>query len=306
MSLPQGRPAHSLALGERLLDVYARLLAAYGPQGWWPGSGDPFEIVVGAVLTQSVAWVNVEKALENLRAAGALSPAGVHALPDESLAALLRPSGYYTVKARRLRAVVQVVMEEFGGDLRRLLALPLPALRARLLGTYGIGQETADDIIVYAAGQPSFVVDAYTVRLFTRLGLGPEPVAIAPRQSRPAAGTAKRAAGAASAEVVVTARTAAPVASAGADGAVAAIPPPQGPPLVLPLLDPRRYAAWQAFFMAHLPPDISLFNEYHALIVRHGVMRCRKRIPHCAGCPLLVLCPTGQGLVSLILQFPLH
>lgn len=273
MSLPQGRPTHGPALGERLLDVYARLLAAYGPQGWWPGSGDPFEIVVGAVLTQSVAWVNVEKALENLRAAGALSPAGVHVLPDEYLAALLRPSGYYTVKARRLRAVVQVVMEEFGGDLRRLLALPLPALRAKLLGTYGIGQETADDIIVYAAGQPSFVVDAYTVRLFTRLGLGPPSPATAVRPEAPL------------------------VARAHPEGqAVAEVAPPPmfTPPVATPVIDARRYARWQGYFTALLPANAALFNEYHALIVRHGAVRCRKRAPRCADCPLLSLCPTGQ------------
>ncbi|MDQ3701172.1 MAG: endonuclease III domain-containing protein [Chloroflexota bacterium] len=262
MSLPQSHAGH----GESLLEVYARLLAAYGPQGWWPGSGDPFEIVVGAVLTQSVAWANVERALTNLRAAGVLSAAGMHALPDAALAALVRPSGYYTVKARRLRAVVRMVMEEFGGDLRSLLALPLPLLRGRLLGTYGIGQETADDIVVYAAGQPSFIVDAYTVRLFTRLGLGPPA---------PAAGVRPTAL-----SVVRTLPVAQEVA----------------PPVSAPVLDDRRYALWQGYFTALLPADAALFNEYHALIVRHGVARCRKHHPRCADCPLLSLCPTGQAL----------
>ena len=249
-----------------LLDVYARLLAAYGPQGWWPGSGDPFEIVVGAVLTQSVAWANVERALMSLRAAGVLSPAGMHALPDEALAALVRPSGYYTVKARRLRAVVRMVMEEFGGDLGGLLALPLPLLRGRLLGTYGIGQETADDIIVYAAAQPSFIVDVYTVRLFTRLGLGPSAPATAVRP--------------------------------GARLAASTLPPRREGAEVTPVLDARSYARWQGYFAALLPPDVALFNEYHALIVRHGVARCRKRAPRCADCPLLSLCPTGAGLLD--------
>ena len=128
----------------------ARLLVAYGPQGWWPGSGDPFEIVVGAVLTQAVSWKNVELALANLRRAGALTAPAVHALDDATLAALIRPSGYHTVKARRLRAIVRLIVEEQGGDLGRLLALPLGELRPRLLGTYGIGEETADDILVYA------------------------------------------------------------------------------------------------------------------------------------------------------------
>jgi len=117
---PVSGPA-SQSLPERLRRVYARLLGAYGPQGWWPGSGDPLEVVVGAVLTQSVSWSNVELALANLRAAGALTLPGLHALDDGTLATLLRPSGYYTVKARRLRAVVRLVMEDFGGDLARLL-----------------------------------------------------------------------------------------------------------------------------------------------------------------------------------------
>ena len=223
------------SLPEALLAVYRRLLDAYGPQGWWPGSGDPFEIVAGAVLTQAVSWKNVELALANLRRAGALTVPALHALDDSSLAALIRPSGYHTVKARRLRAIVRLIVEEHGGDLGRLLALPLGELRPLLLGTYGIGEETADDILVYAAGLPSFVVDAYTVRLFTRLGLAP-------------AGS--------------------------------------------------RYRDWQAYFMAHLPADAALFNEYHALIVRHGVLRCRKRAPVCLGCPLLDRCPTGQARVA--------
>src|SRR5262249_3990517 len=109
------------SLPERLKRIYDSLLKAYGPQGWWPGSADPFVVVVGAVLTQSVAWTNVERALANLRAAGALSATGLHALDDAALATLLRPSGYYTVKARRLRAIVRLVVEEYGGDVTRLL-----------------------------------------------------------------------------------------------------------------------------------------------------------------------------------------
>lgn len=274
MSLPHSHDGG----GEILLDVYARLLAAYGPQGWWPGSGDPFEVVVGAVLTQSVAWANAERALTNLRAAGVLSPAGIYGLPDEALAALVRPSGYYTVKARRLRAVVRLVMEEFGGDLGSLLALPLPLLRARLLGTYGIGQETADDIIVYAAAQPSFIVDVYTVRLFTRLALGPPAPATAVRPEAPLVARAHPEA-----------------------RAVAEVAPPQvyAPPVftlsaAAPIVDARSYARWQGYFTALLPADAALFNEYHALIVRHGVVRCRKRAPRCVDCPLLSLCPAGQ------------
>ncbi len=227
---------------DRLLEVYRRLLAAYGPRGWWPGSGDPFEIAVGAILTQIVSWKNVEIALANLRAAGALSPRALLALGEGELEALVRPSGYYTVKARRLRAFARMLVDDFDGDLGALFALPLPEIRAKLLATHGIGEETADDIIVYAAHRPSFVVDAYTVRLFTRLGLTP------PGHRRVA-----------------------------------------GRPVV------QTYRSWQRLFMDHLTADAALFNEYHALIVRHGVVRCRKNDPRCAECPLLELCPTGRA-----------
>jgi endonuclease-3 related protein len=176
-SLPDGaspshpEPATGSPAGPE--EVFRLLLGAYGPQGWWPGASDPFEVVVGAVLTQSVAWRNVERALDNLRAAGLLSPRALLDLDEAALAAVIRPAGYHTVKARRLRAVARLVVDDFGGDLDALLTLPLPALRQTLLDTYGIGEETADDIIVYAARRPSFVVDAYTRRLFGRLGQRP-------------------------------------------------------------------------------------------------------------------------------------
>jgi len=130
-------------------------------------------VVAGAILTQSAAWGNVEKALGNLRAAGALSPEGLHALGEGEIAALVRPSGYYNAKARKLKAFVEMLCERFGGDLGRLLALPADELRQVLLATHGIGPETADSIVLYAAGQPSFVIDAYTRRIFSRLGIAP-------------------------------------------------------------------------------------------------------------------------------------
>ena len=157
---------------ETLLDIYQRLYAAYWPQGWWP-VGSPFEVVVGAILTQAAAWVNVEKAIENLKAAGALSPRGILETPLADLARLVYPAGYYNAKARKLKAFVEMLFERHGGDLDRLLALPLPELRQELLATHGIGPETADAIVLYAAGQPCFVIDAYTRRVFTRLGLAP-------------------------------------------------------------------------------------------------------------------------------------
>jgi len=157
---------------EALLDVYHRLYDAYGPQGWWPG-GSPFEVVVGAILTQAAAWTNVEKAIDNLKAAVVLSPRGILETPVDDLAGLVYPAGYYNAKARKLRAFVEMLFRRHDGDLDRLLALPLPELRRELLATHGIGPETADAVILYAAGHPRFVIDAYTRRVFGRLGLAP-------------------------------------------------------------------------------------------------------------------------------------
>jgi endonuclease-3 related protein len=158
--------------GALLLDVYERLHERYGAQDWWPGDG-PFEVIVGAILTQAAAWTNVEKALANLKAAGVLSPEGVASTPEEELASLVRPSGYYNAKARKLKAFVKLLDRQFGGDLDQMLDCPAEVLRERLLRTHGIGPETADSILLYAAGRPVFVIDAYTRRVFTRLGVAP-------------------------------------------------------------------------------------------------------------------------------------
>ncbi len=163
-----------MSSGRDLLpDVYDRLYAAYGPQGWWPGE-TPFEVIAGAILTQSAAWTNVERAIANLKAAGALSPEGLAAISEAGLAALIRPSGYFNAKARKLKAFMRLLDESFGGDLPKLLAVPAAELRQLLLATHGIGPETADSIVLYAAGRPSFVADAYTRRIFSRLGIAPE------------------------------------------------------------------------------------------------------------------------------------
>jgi endonuclease III related protein len=129
---------------------------------------------VGAILTQSAAWTNVEKALANLRAAGALSPEGLRALSERELAALIRPSGYFNAKARKLKAFVTLLDGRFGGDLGHLLAAPGDELRALLLATHGIGPETADSVLLYAAGRPYFVIDAYTRRILSRVGIAPQ------------------------------------------------------------------------------------------------------------------------------------
>lgn len=159
-------------VGGLLREVYERLLAAYGPQDWWPGE-TPFEVIVGAILTQSAAWSNVEKAIGNLKAAGVLSPEALHALDEGEIARLIRPSGYFNAKARKLKAFVEMLHARFDGELGSLLALPMDELRPLLLSTHGIGPETADSIVLYAAGQPSFVIDAYTRRIFSRIGVCP-------------------------------------------------------------------------------------------------------------------------------------
>jgi endonuclease-3 related protein len=220
--------------GRSLEDVFERLLARYGPQGWWPGDDRPFVVVVGAILTQAAAWKNVEKALGSLERAGALTPEGLLRLPETDLARLIYPAGYYNAKARKLKAFAEMLHRRCGGHLEGLFGLPLAELRRALLETHGIGPETADDIILYAADRPAFVVDAYTRRIFSRLGL------------KPAEDT---------------------------------------------------YDAWQSFFMDRLPPDVPLFKEYHALLVRHGKETCRRE-PLCAGCCLLDVCATGRELVG--------
>jgi endonuclease III related protein len=217
---------------KRLMDIHDRLYAAYGPQHWWPGDS-VFEVVAGAILTQSAAWTNVERALGNLKAAEALSPEGIDELPEAELARLIRPSGYYNAKARKLKEFVGLLDREYGGDLEGLLASPTHELREALLGTHGIGPETADSILLYAAGRPVFVIDAYTRRIFSRLGFVSERDA---------------------------------------------------------------YDGWQRLFAQSLPFDVRLFNEYHALIVRHGKDACRKH-PACRECPLSSICPVGAAAV---------
>jgi len=150
----------------RVLD---HLLEAYGPQGWWPGE-TPFEVAVGAVLTQNTAWSNVERAIARLREAGLLDPRAIVAAPHDRLAACVRPAGYFNVKAERLRALCAFWLEA-GGE-AGLAAMETGTLRHALLGVHGVGPETADDILLYAFGRPVFVIDAYTRRLFGRLGLG--------------------------------------------------------------------------------------------------------------------------------------
>lgn len=208
-----------------LEQLYQCLFQHYGPQHWWPAE-EPFEVMVGAIMTQSTAWGNVEKAIANLKEAGMINPAALRQAPIEELAQFIRPSGYYNAKARKLKALVERLGTSYGDSLEAMFALDMPQLRSELLSIYGIGQETADSIILYAARKPIFVIDAYTLRITDRLGMNP---------------------------------------------------------------DRGDYAALQRFFMDNLPHDERLFNEYHALFVRHGKEACKKS-PLCSRCCLSDLC----------------
>ena len=160
-------------LGAHLLEIYQRLYQLYGPQHWWPGDG-PFETIIGAILTQNTAWKNVERALDNLKTAQALSPQRLRELPIEALAQLIRPSGYFNTKARKLKAFAQHLDDRYQDDLAAFLSQETALLRQELLAIYGIGEETADDILLYAACLPSFVIDTYTRRIVRRLGVAPQ------------------------------------------------------------------------------------------------------------------------------------
>ena len=214
------------------LEIYRRLMAAFGPQGWWPGAEEPLEVCIGAILAQNTAWRNAERALARLKDAGVMSTVALAALPPDELTELLRPSGTFRSKSLTVQAFVSHLVERYGGDLSRMLARAMDALRAELLGIRGIGPETADDILLYAAGRPSFVVDAYTRRIFTRIGVH---------------------------------------------------------------LERDTYESWRVYFMDRLPADVTLFNEYHALLVHLGSRVCVKREPRCSECPVRTLCATGRG-----------
>jgi endonuclease-3 related protein len=150
--------------------IYERLRAARGHAGWWPGE-TPFEVCLGAILTQNTSWSNVDKALAVLRKRGRLSYDTLRACRPSRIAPMIRSSGYFNVKARRLAAFLRFLGREYGGRVEAMAAEEPAVLRAKLLAVAGIGRETADSIALYAAGLPLFVVDAYTRRIFTRLGL---------------------------------------------------------------------------------------------------------------------------------------
>ncbi len=217
---------HTTSIRQKLEAIYHCLFDHYGPQHWWPAD-EPFEMIVGAILTQSTSWTNVEKAIANLKTLDALHPVAIQNLPANELAELIRPSGYYNAKAIKLKAFSNHLSMTHNNSLDELLRMEPVALRSELLSIHGIGPETADSIILYAARKPIFVIDAYTHRIMDRVGLNPNQ---------------------------------------------------------------NSYSTLQTIFMENLPPEESLFNEYHALLVCLGKNVCLKQRPRCSDCCIQGLC----------------
>jgi len=213
------------ATGEQLATIFFRLLEQFGPRFWWPAE-TPFEVCIGAILTQNTAWTNVEKAISALKNEGLLTIQGIEAIETPLLAELIRPSGYYNVKSVRIKGFVQWLRQHHSGSLEIMFSGEWRKLREELLTVAGIGPETCDSILLYAGEKPTFVVDAYTRRLFHRLGV---------------------------------------------------------------LRGDSGYDETRQMFMEHLPGDVQLFNEYHALIVQECKTFCRTR-PLCGDCPLALCC----------------
>ena len=159
-----------MSTADTLQQMYERMLGHFGPQHWWPAE-TPFEVMVGAILTQNTSWKNVERAIDNLKRAGLLSLPALSELPVALLAEYIRPAGYYNIKAGRLKNLLNHIVDQHGADLHAFLSQPLASFREQLLSIKGVGRETADSSLLYAAGLPIFVVDAYTHRILSRHNL---------------------------------------------------------------------------------------------------------------------------------------
>jgi endonuclease III related protein len=154
-------------MSEKLALMYKKLYACFGPQHWWPGE-TPFEVAVGAILTQNTNWSNVEKAIANLKKDKVLSPKALHDLSPARLASLIRPAGYFNIKAKRLKNFIGLLINEYHGSMSKMAKEDLRSIRKKLLSVNGIGPETADSIMLYALEKPVFVIDAYTKRVLSR------------------------------------------------------------------------------------------------------------------------------------------
>ena len=254
---PAGRGQH-----DAVIEYYRSLLSRFGPQNWWPAQSR-FEVIVGAYLTQNTNWTNVEKAMANLRRARALGLDAMRELPLKKLEALVRPSGYFRQKAKKLKTFIAFLDRKYSGSLDRMFSQPTEKLRAELLELYGVGPETADSILLYAGNHPVFVVDAYIRRIFERHGLA----------------TAKTS----YEEIRLLMESALSNAESGA--------------LLVqrPGDDPRhRVSRMSRAARSELAHH---YNEFHALIVRVGNQFCRAT-PDCEGCPLKNFLPGSGGATA--------
>ncbi|MCL6548757.1 MAG: endonuclease [Alicyclobacillus sp.] len=173
--LPRARGIGGPQLRRELMDIYNRMFEHFGDRKWWPAETVE-EVVIGAILVQGVAWSNTVKAIDNLRQRGLLTIPALHRASAEEVETCIVPTRYFRMKAKKLKAFAAHVEDRYGGDLAAMFDQPLEPLRTELLGIYGIGRETADDIVLYAAGKASFVIDSYTKRIFHRLGYTAEEV----------------------------------------------------------------------------------------------------------------------------------
>lgn len=251
--------------GEQQIRAYYRVLfQTWGPQHWWPAQS-PFEVIVGAYLTQNTAWLNVEKAIANLRQARLLSVSGIRRTPIRKLERLIRPAGYFRQKARRLKMFVGFLDERYAGSLAKMFARPTAELRQELLNLNGIGPETADSILLYAGNHPVFVVDAYTRRILARHEILPESSPYEEIRG-------------------LFERALAPVAESSAESEQAG---------VRQLEAGFRGTAHPPSLMstAERTALVQVYNEMHGLIVGVGKNYCRKSQARCDECPLRAFLP---------------
>ncbi len=246
---------------------YHVLYKEWGAQHWWPAE-TPFEVIVGAYLTQNTAWTNVERALENLRAAGILSVEGIRKARRVKLERLVRPSGYFRQKAQRLKTFVAFLDEEYGGSLEKMFSEPTLRLREQLLDLNGVGPETADSILLYAGNHPVFVVDAYTRRILERHAILPEKTDYEHIRE-------------------LFQRALEPVVQEQRD---------EPADLATPLASGMRGAAHppSAMSTAARTAPVQVYNEMHGLIVGVGKNFCGKSRAKCDECPLQRFLPESK------------
>jgi endonuclease III related protein len=249
---------------ERVSAMYSTLARAWGPQHWWPAR-TPFEVIVGAYLTQNTNWTNVEIALGQLRSGHVLSIAGIRKTPIRKLERLIRSSGYFRQKARRLKLFVKFLDHGYDGSLKKMFAQPTAKLREELLVLEGVGPETADSILLYAGQHPIFVVDAYTRRISERHGLLPAHSNYEELRSLFEGGLSSQ-------EIFL-------IPALQSRGAASHLPSPMS--------------------LAVRTPLVQIFNEMHGLIVGVGKKYCLKSKPQCEECPLKPLLPAPMPTADL-------